>query len=284
VGDVTGELLIVSTPIGNLADLSERARSVLADADVICCEDTRRTRVLLSAMGIPAAGRLVSLHAHNESSKAGWVADRVAAGARVAYVTDAGTPGVSDPGDRLVAAVTSRGLAVTAIPGPSAALCALVLSGLPMERFCVEGFLPRKGAERASRLEALRDEPRTVVIFESPTRVASTLAELAGALGVRRAAVCRELTKLHEEVVRGSLAELADVLSQRAASRGEFVIVVGGSPTRRVDDDDVARAVVAELGAGSTIRDTATTVAASLGVSRRRAYEEALRHQPGVRD
>jgi 16S rRNA (cytidine1402-2'-O)-methyltransferase len=281
---MTGELVVVATPIGNLGDLSERARATLADADVICCEDTRRTRVLLSATGIPASGRLVSLHAHNETSRAEWVAQRVAAGARVAYVTDAGTPGVSDPGDRLVAAVAARGLRVTAVPGPSAALTALVLSGLPMERFCVEGFLPRKGADRASRLEALRDEPRTIVLFESPARIAPTLVDLAGALGNRPAAVCRELTKLHEEVVRGTLAELADAFGARAAARGEFVLVVGGAPARRVDDHDVARAVAAELDAGSTIRDTAATVAASLGVSRRRAYEEALRHNPGVRE
>ena len=281
---MTGELVVVATPIGNLGDLSERARATLADADVICCEDTRRTRVLLSATGIPASGRLVSLHAHNETSRAEWVAQRVAAGARVAYVTDAGTPGVSDPGDRLVAAVAARGLRVTAVPGPSAALTALVLSGLPMERFCVEGFLPRKGADRASRLEALREEPRTIVLFESPARIAPTLVDLAGALGNRPAAVCRELTKLHEEVVRGTLAELADAFGARAAARGEFVLVVGGAPARRVDDHDVARAVAAELDAGSTIRDTAATVAASLGVSRRRAYEEALRHNPGVRE
>ena len=281
---MTGSLVVVATPIGNLADLSERARRVLADADVICCEDTRRTRVLLTASGIGAAGRLVSLHAHNEASRAQWVAERVESGATVAFVTDAGTPGVSDPGDRLVAAVVSRGLAVTVVPGPSAALAALIVSGLSSDRFCVEGFLPRKGIDRARRLEGLRDEERTSVIFESPARLAATLADLAGSLGDRPAAVCRELTKRHEEVRRGSLDELAAAYGATPTPKGEVVIVVGGAPTRRVDDDDVSRAVVAELDAGATIRDTATTVAAALGVSRRRAYEVALRHTSEVRD
>ena len=277
---MTGELLIVATPIGNLDDLSDRAKRVLATADVICCEDTRRTRVLLSATGIPAAGRLVSLHAHNEASKAEWVADRVAAGARVAYVTDAGTPGVSDPGDRLVAAVLAHGLAVTSVPGPSAAITALVVSGLPMDRFCMEGFLPRKGKDRARRLEALRDESRTTVLFESAPRLASTLAELHEALGDRAAAVCRELTKRHEEVRRGSLAELAALYANAQEPKGEIVLVVAGASLRQVDDDAVARAVANELDTGATIRDTALAVSATLGVSRRRAYEAALRLAP----
>jgi 16S rRNA (cytidine1402-2'-O)-methyltransferase len=277
---MTGELLIVATPIGNLDDLSDRAKRVLATADVICCEDTRRTRVLLSATGIPAAGRLVSLHAHNEASKAEWVADRVAAGARVAYVTDAGTPGVSDPGDRLVAAVLAHGLAVTSVPGPSAAITALVVSGLPMDRFCMEGFLPRKGKDRARRLEALRDESRTTVLFESAPRLASTLAELHEALGDRAAAVCRELTKRHEEVRRGSLAELAALYANAPEPKGEIVLVVAGASLRQVDDDAVARAVANELDTGATIRDTALAVSATLGVSRRRAYEAALRLAP----
>lgn len=279
MGVVTGELVVVATPIGNLGDLSDRARAALADADVVCCEDTRRARVLLSASGIPAAGRLVSLHAHNEASKATWVVARIAAGARVAYVTDAGTPGVSDPGDRLIAAVASAGLRVTAIPGPSAALAALVVSGLSTERFCVDGFLPRKGAERASRLAELKDEARTTVLFESAPRLAATLAALASALGNRDAAVCRELTKRHEEVRRGTLAELASSYADEPTPKGEIVIVVAGAPARSVEDLDVAAAIAAALDAGSTTRDAASAVAASLGVSRRRAYEVALRHQ-----
>jgi len=281
VGAVSGQLVLVATPIGNLGDVSPRARDVLQDADVICCEDTRRTRVLLSAVGIAAAGRLVSLHAHNEASKAQWVVARVEAGANVAYVTDAGTPGVSDPGDRLVAAVVAAGLAVTVVPGPSAALAALSISGLPAARFCVEGFLPRRGAERESRLAELAAERRTSVVFESATRLAATLTDLAIALGERPCAVCRELTKRHEEVRRGTLAELSAAYAGAPAVKGEVVIVIGGAPERRVDDADVTAALVELLEGGSTTRDAAVAVAASLGVSRRRAYQEALRLHPG---
>jgi 16S rRNA (cytidine1402-2'-O)-methyltransferase len=276
----SGELVIVATPIGNLGDLSARARDALADADVVCCEDTRRTRVLLSASGIPAGRRLVSLHAHNESSKGEWVVTRVAAGARIAYVTDAGTPGVSDPGARLIAAVVAAGLRVTVVPGPSAALAALVVSGLATDRFCVDGFLPRRGGERDARVAALDTEERTTVLFESPARLAVTLAELAAALGPRNAAVCRELTKRHEEVRRGTLTELAAQYAGATAPKGEIVIVVAGAPARVVDEHDVVAAVKARLDAGSTTRDAAASVAASLGVSRRRAYEIALRLQP----
>ena len=281
MGDVTGALVLVATPIGNLGDVTARARAVLADADVVCCEDTRRTRALLTALSIPAGRRLVSVHAHNEAQKAQWVAARIAEGATVAYVTDAGTPGISDPGARLVAEVVARGQSVTVVPGPSAALAALVVSGLPTERFCVEGFLPRKGAERAERLAALRVEPRTAVLFEASSRIAATLRDLAGALGDRPAALCRELTKLHEEVRRGSLAELAEVVGS-SAPRGEVVLVVGGAAARRAGDDEVARAVRAELEGGATVRDTASAVAATLGVSRRRAYEAALKQSPGA--
>jgi 16S rRNA (cytidine1402-2'-O)-methyltransferase len=281
---VTGSLVVIATPIGNLGDVSQNTRDALADAEVICCEDTRRTRALLSALGIPAARRLVSVHAHNEATKAPWVASRVAEGATVAYVTDAGTPGVSDPGSRLVAEVIARGGIVTAVPGPSAALVALVVSGLPTARFCVEGFLPRKGAERTERLAALRVEERTAVVFEAATRLVATLLDLAGALGDRPAAICRELTKLHEEVRRGSLVELAEAMGAAPTPRGEVVIVIGGAPLRRAGDDDVARAVAAELAAGATVRDTASAVSASLGVSKRRAYDAALRASPGAHE
>jgi 16S rRNA (cytidine1402-2'-O)-methyltransferase len=276
--ELSGELVVVATPIGNLGDLSERARDVLEHADVLCCEDTRRTRVLLSAKGIPARGRLVSIHAHNEAAKAAWVVATVAAGSTVAYVSDAGTPGVSDPGQRLVAAVVASGNRVTAVPGASAALAALVVAGLPMDRFCFEGFLPRKGAERAQRLEALCVEERTTVVFESGPRVAATLAQLAAALGDRPATVCRELTKRHEEVRRGSLAELARDWLDGVEPRGEVVIVIGGTPVPRADDVDVAHAVAVALRGGATTRDAASEVASSLGVSRRRAYEAVLRH------
>jgi 16S rRNA (cytidine1402-2'-O)-methyltransferase len=278
VVELSGELVVVATPIGNLADLSERARDVLEHADVLCCEDTRRTRVLLSAKGISARGRLVSIHAHNEAERAAWVVERVASGSTVAYVSDAGTPGVSDPGPRLVAAVVESGHRVTTVPGPSAALAALVVAGLPMDRFCVEGFLPRKGAERARRLAALRVEERTTVVFESGPRLSATLAELAAALGDRPATVCRELTKLHEEVLRGTLGSLARDQVAGDDPRGEIVIVFEGTPAARADDDAVDRAVAVALSDGATTRDAASAVASRLGVSRRRAYEAVLRH------
>lgn len=271
-----GELLVLATPIGNLSDLSPRAREVLESADVVCCEDTRRTRELLSALGIPAGRRLVSVHAHNEASRAGWVAERVALGERVCYVTDAGTPGVSDPGRLLVEAVADRGLPVRAVPGPSAALAALVVSGLATDRFCVEGFLPRRGPGRRRRIQDLAREERTVVVFEAPTRIAATVAELAEELGERPCALCRELTKLHEEVRRSTLPALAASLAVGPAPRGECVLVIGGAPHETVGDDEVARAVAEALADGATVRDAASTVAGRLGVSRRRAYDAAL--------
>ncbi len=198
--------MLVGTPIGNLADLSPRAREALASADVIACEDTRRTGRLLELSGIGRRPLLV-VNDHTEDSRVREVVDRVAAGERVAVVTDAGMPGISDPGERLVRAVADAGLTVEVVPGPSAVVSALVVSGLPAGRFVYEGFLPRKGSGRSVRLRALADEQRTVVLYEAPHRVAATLADLAQACGDDRpVALVRELTKLHEEVWRGTLA------------------------------------------------------------------------------
>ncbi len=273
---VSGELLVVATPIGNLADLTQRAREALETADLICCEDTRRTRELLSALGIRAGRRLVSLHEHNETARADWVVDQVAGGARVCVVSDAGTPAVSDPGEVLVARAAARGLAVRPLPGASSVLAALVVSGLPTGRFCVEGFLPRKGPERRHRVAALAVEERTIVVFERASRLAATLAELAEALGDRPCARCRELTKLHEEVVRSTLAALASTAAIEPPPKGEVVLVIAGAPPSAVGDDEVTSAVDSELASGASVRDAATTVAAMLGVSRRRAYDAAL--------
>ncbi|MGC8472097.1 MAG: 16S rRNA (cytidine(1402)-2'-O)-methyltransferase [Acidimicrobiales bacterium] len=282
-----GSLVLVATPIGNLGDLSPRAVETLRSADMVCCEDTRRTRVLLSAAGIPAGGRLRSLHAHNESQRIPEVLAAMSGGRTVAVVTDAGTPGVSDPGGRLVKAAVDAGLEVSAVPGPSAALAALVVSGLSTDRFCVEGFLPRSGAARRRRLDAVVSDPRTAVIFESPQRLASTLAELAMRAPRRAVAICRELTKVHEEVWRGTATAAADLFTGRAL-RGEVVIVVEGAaeamaggelgPLARAEpsDEELARAVSAQLGSGRSVRDTADAVADDLGVSRRRAYRAAL--------
>lgn len=276
-GQASGRLVLVATPIGNLGDLSPRGAQALAEADVVCCEDTRRTRALLSAVGVAAGrGRLVSLHEHNEAARTAQVLDWLGDGRTIAVVSDAGTPAVSDPGQRLVAAAVGSGFSVTVVPGPSAATAALVVSGLRTDRFCVEGFLPRRGAPRRSRLTALAREERTAVIFEAPGRLTSTLGELAQVCGPRPVAVVRELTKVHEGVWRGSLADAAAAFAEREV-RGEVVVVVGGAPAREAPtDEEVRDAVVARLAAGDTTRQAAEAVAAALAVPRRRAYELAL--------
>jgi 16S rRNA (cytidine1402-2'-O)-methyltransferase len=269
----------VATPIGNLGDLSPRAQAVLGEADLICCEDTRRTRALLSACGIPAGNRLLSLHGHNEAERLDRVASCVASGGTVAVVSDAGTPGISDPGAWLAAQLAATGETVTTVPGPSSVIGALVVSGLPTDRFCVEGFLPRKGAERRRRIAALMADERTCVVLEAPGRVAGTLAELAALDPERPVAVVRELTKLHEEVWRGALARAAESFAAEAP-RGEVVLVVGGAPPGApADERDVEAAVRAALAADPDAgpRQVAERVAASLAVPKRRAYEAALR-------
>jgi len=275
-----GQLVLVATPIGNLGDL-------LAAADLICCEDTRRTRALLSACGITSKGpkgdRLLSLHGHNEASRLDRVAAAVASGDTVAVVSDAGTPGISDPGAWLAGQLAAAGATVSTVPGPSSVLGALVVSGLPVDRFCVEGFLPRKGPERRRRLGALMADARTTVVLEAPSRVAATLAELAANDATRPAAVVRELTKLHEEVWRGTLGEAAAVFAAREV-RGEVVLVVGGAPSAPPADDEAVEAAVRDAldhdpSAGP--RQVAELVAASLDVPRRRAYEAALRVRQG---
>lgn len=278
-----GQLVLVATPIGNLGDLSPRARDVLATADVICCEDTRRTRALLSAVGISAKGaqgdRLLSLHGHNEAARLDRVTTAVAGGATVAVVSDAGTPGISDPGAWLAAQLAASGLHVSTVPGPSSVVGALVVSGLPADRFCVEGFLPRKGPERRRRLGSLLADDRTTVVLEAPGRLVGTLEELASVDPARPVAVVRELTKLHEEVWRGTLGAAAEAFAGREV-RGEIVLVIGGSPPGApAGEADVEAAVRAVLDDDPSAgpRQAADLVAASLKVPRRRAYEAALR-------
>ncbi len=273
-----GALVLVATPIGNLGDLSPRAVEALRTADVIAAEDTRRTRALCTHAGVPAGGRLIAVHAHNERRQAEELVARIRAGARVAVVTDAGMPGISDPGERLVRVCVEAGVPVEVVPGPSATLAALVLSGFPTDRFVVEGFLPRSGRERTERLGELAVERRTAVLFESPRRVAATLADLAAVCGGDRAvAVARELTKVHEEVWRGPLAE-AVARADSVEPRGEHVLVLAPAPPpAAADDDTVAAALVEALGAGASARDAATEVAARLGVPRRRVYDLAVR-------
>jgi len=268
--------VLVATPIGNLGDLSPRATQVLASADVVCCEDTRRTRQLLAAAGIPTP-RLVALHRHSEAARTGQVVAWLQTGQTVALATDAGTPGISDPGARLVAAALAAGIRVTAVPGPNAAVTALVLSGLPTDRFCFEGFLPRQGPERRRRLALIAADERTTVLHEAANRLAGTLADLAAACGGQRpVVVARELTKLHEELWRGSAADAAATFAQRPV-RGEVVVVVHGAPPPGPPgDEDVTAALAAHLDAGRSRRDAAAAVAGALGVSRHRAYELAL--------
>jgi len=278
-----GSLVVVATPIGNLGDLSVRARDVLGSADVVCCEDTRRTRALLSASGLPSnPRRLVALHGHNEAARIDAVLGWLGEGKTVALVSDAGTPTISDPGARVVAAAVGGGFRVTAVPGPSAVVTALSVSGLPTERFCVEGFVPRTGAERRRRLEAVAAEGRTTVLFEAPGRLGALLADLHRFCGDRGVAVCRELTKVHEEVWRGTLGEAVREFGARSV-QGEVVVVVGGGRPAEVADGDVAAAVRARLADGDSPRQAADAVAGALGVSRRRAYAAALGERDAAR-
>jgi len=275
-----GSLVLVGTPIGNLGDLAPRAAEALAGADAVCCEDTRRTGKLLSLAGIERRP-LVVVNEHTEDREIPRVLARLARGERVALVSDAGMPGISDPGERLVAAAVAAGHPVEVVPGPSASLAALVVSGLPAGRFVFEGFLPRKGAGRTERLAAVAHEPRTTVLYEAPHRLARTLGDLAAACGEdRRVVVARELTKLHEEVWRGTLAGAVAWAEERQPP-GEMVIVLAGAPAAAPpDDDDVLAALRDELAAGATARDAARSVATRLAVPRRRAYDLAVRVSP----
>src|SRR2546428_234915 len=244
---MSGTLYLVGTPIGNLEDLTDRARRVLAEADLIAAEDTRRTGRLLETIGVRA--RLVSFFEGNEEQRLPRLIDSLNEGSNVALVTDAGMPGISDPGFRLVAECVEAGIPIDVVPGPSAAIAALVISGLPTDRFVFEGFIPRSGRSRRERLAALATEPRTVVLFESPLRLRATLAELLAAAGDRRAVIARELTKLHQEVIRGRLSELLEKVRDRAL-KGEVVLVLeGAGPVARLDrrTEDDAVQLAAEL-------------------------------------
>lgn len=278
---MTGTLVLVGTPIGNMEDLSPRAVRTLAEADLVCCEDTRRTGLLLERAGVRAA-RLKRVDEHTEAAAVAAVCELLGAGATVAVVTDSGMPGISDPGQRLVAAAVEAGCAVTVVPGPSAGVAALAVSGLSPARWAFEGFLPRTGRDRADRLAEIARERRTVVLYESPHRLRGCLEDLAAACGPRRrAAVARELTKLHEEVVRGTLAELA--AWAEGPVKGEAVVVVeGAGPGPEPDDDELTEALAAAISSGASRRDAVAEVAAAYGVPRRRAYALAVALNPTV--
>jgi 16S rRNA (cytidine1402-2'-O)-methyltransferase len=280
-----GRLVLVGAPLGNVGDASARLREVLANADVIAAEDTRRLHRLARDLGVQITARVVSYFEGNEDRRTSHLIDAALRGACVALVTDAGMPGISDPGFRLVRAALDAGVALTAVPGPSAVTTALALSGLPLDRFCFEGFLPRRPAERRSRLAVLATEERTLVLFESPRRLAASLGDLAAAFGAARtAAVCRELTKTYEEVLRAPLGELA-AWAARGDVRGEITVVVAGAVRAAAQSPDSGRlaAEVAEIEEeeGTSRREAMGEVAKRHGIPRREVFDAVLRHRDG---
>jgi 16S rRNA (cytidine1402-2'-O)-methyltransferase len=273
--EASGLLILAGTPIGDPADAPARLAAELQSADLVTAEDTRRLARLAAALGVKPSGRVLSYQEHNESARTPELVAALVAGRRVLLVTDAGMPSVSDPGYRLVAAAVAAGIRVTAVPGPSAVLTALAVSGLPVDRFCFEGFLPRKAGERARALAALATEPRTMVFFEAPHRLAVTLEAMAAAFGPGRlAAVCRELTKTYEEVRRADLAELATWA--RGEVRGEITVVVAGAAPVEADRASAVQEVEALVAAGTRLKDAAAEVAGRTGLSRRDLYETVL--------
>ncbi|MEV0368245.1 16S rRNA (cytidine(1402)-2'-O)-methyltransferase [Streptomyces sp. NPDC050636] len=275
---MTGTLVLAGTPIGEIADAPPRLATELAAADVIAAEDTRRLRRLTQALDVIPTGRVVSYFEGNEAARTPELADALAGGARVLLVTDAGMPSVSDPGYRLVAAAVERGIKVTAVPGPSAVLTALAVSGLPVDRFCFEGFPPRKAGERLSRLREVADERRTLVYFEAPHRLDDTLAAMAEVFGAdRRAAVCRELTKTYEEVKRGPLGELAPWAAEGV--RGEITIVVEGAAETGPQDlgpEELVRRVRIREEAGERRKEAIAAVAADAGLPKREVFDAVV--------
>jgi 16S rRNA (cytidine1402-2'-O)-methyltransferase len=278
-----GVLTVAAVPIGNPGDASARLGPALASAGVIAAEDTRRLRRLAAALGIRLTGRVVSYYDDVEARRVPGLLSELAAGQDVLLVTDAGLPGVSDPGYRLIAAAAQAGIRVTVLPGPSAVTTALVVSGLPGDRFAFEGFPSRRHGERDRRFAELAAERRTLIFFESPRRIGQTLAELAATFGPdRRAVVCRELTKTHEEVLRGTLGELASQLAE--GTLGEVTLVVAGAPAGSDGPTALAAAVAqvqAQVQGGETTRDAVTAVAAAMGLRKRDLYNAAAAGRAG---
>jgi 16S rRNA (cytidine1402-2'-O)-methyltransferase len=269
---------LAGTPIGDVQDAPPRLAAELAEADVVAAEDTRRLKRLAQALGVTPRGRVVSYFEGNESARTPELVQELLGGARVLLVTDAGMPSVSDPGYRLVAAAVAEDVRVTAVPGPSAVLTALALSGLPVDRFCFEGFLPRKAGERLSRLKEIAEERRTLVFFESPHRIEDTLAAMAEVFGAgRRAAVCRELTKTYEEVRRGGLGELTAWAAEGV--RGEITVVVEGAPEKgpeEIDAAELVRRVRAREEAGERRKEAIAAVAAEAGLPKREVFDAVV--------
>lgn len=275
---MTGVLVLAGTPIGDVSDATPKLLTELASADVIAAEDTRRLRRLTQALEVTPTGRVVSYFEGNEVARTPELVEALRGGARVLLVTDAGMPSVSDPGYRLVDAAVAAGIKVTAVPGPSAVLTALALSGLPVDRFTFEGFLPRKAGDRARQLAEVAAEPRTMVFFEAPHRIDDTLAAMAEAFGADRpAAVCRELTKTYEEVKRGPLGELAVWAAEGV--RGEITVVVGGAPPaapRSLTPEELARRVAVREEAGEHRKEAIAAVALELGMPKREVFDAVV--------
>jgi 16S rRNA (cytidine1402-2'-O)-methyltransferase len=274
---MAGRLVLGGAPLGQPGDVGPRLREAIATADVLAVEDTRRLHRLAADLGVTVAGRVVTFHETVERSRLPGLVEALVGGATVLLVTDAGMPSVSDPGYTLVRAAIEAGVQVTSVPGPSAVVTALAVSGLPVDRFCFEGFLPRKGGERRARLSSLAAEPRTMVFFESPHRLADAVADAAAAFGdSRQAAVCRELTKTHEEVRRGSLGELAAWAAEGV--RGEITLVVAGAPVLPADvpPSELAALVAAEEAAGADRKEAIRAVMARTGLPRRTVYDAVV--------
>lgn len=269
-------ILLAATPIGNDDDASPRLRRLLAEADVIAAEDTRRLLNLAGRLGVSPRGRIVSLYEHNEQERSGELVEAAADGATVLVVSDAGMPTVSDPGFRLVQAAVAAGVEVSVLPGPSAVVAALAVSGFSSDRFCFEGFLPRKEGERNAALAELAHEPRTMVFYESPRRIGTSLAAMAATFGAARAGVvARELTKVHEEIARGTLGELAVRFAD--GTLGEVAIVVAGAPQgEAADPTDYVAQVQDLVDGGMRLKDAAEAVAQAAGIKRRALYEAVL--------
>ena len=273
---LSGSLVLVATPIGNLGDMTQRAIEALQNADVICCEDTRHSGKLLAHFGVTGK-KLIVINEHTEYDAREEIVSLVSSGSTVALVTDAGTPGISDPGERLVVAVVEAGGNVTAVPGASALTMALVISGLPTSRFVFEGFLPRSGTDRTDRLAMTTTESRTIVLYEAPHRLAKTLSDLTTACGaMRRVVLARELTKLHEQIWRGTLQD-ANMLVAATEPRGEYVIILEpAKPPAPPTDEELVAAIKAEIAKGVSRKDSAARVSARFGVAKRHVYELAL--------
>jgi 16S rRNA (cytidine1402-2'-O)-methyltransferase len=271
---MSGKLFLVGTPIGNLEDITYRAVRILGEVDLIACEDTRQTRKLLDRYGI--AKPTISYHDHNEAERSADLVERMQAGATVALVSDAGMPLVSDPGYRLVRAAVEAGIVVEPIPGPSAALTALAASGLPTDEFHFAGFLPPKSGQRTRTLQMLAAEQATLIFYEAPHRILETLEAIEAILGPRPVVLARELTKVHEEFLRGSAGEVRQLLSERESIKGEITLLVGKAAEPAPDDTPVERAVEALVESGVPRMDAIKQVARQRGLSKRDVYEQLL--------